>query len=238
MRNDEQLLLEVEDLLRTMPAKGKFDGGDLNDDVLAWLGRAAAFVNRWSIPASVQSRSAIDDLQGGSILSVGKGYPRLRTLLFEARSDLRMQLGRQSVVVQSGHVFEYFDELRKIVETGRSEAFFVDPYLDADFVPRYLPHVKSGVAIRLMGGPKRMPTLLPAVELFAKQAQVAIQVRSSTSIHDRYLFVDRAACYQSGGSFKDGAKNAPVTLTQVTDAFQSVWDTYDALWNSARVERN
>ena len=62
-------------------------------------------------------------------------------------------------------------------------------------------------------------------------------VRVSGSLHDRYLFIDRAACYLSGASFKDGAKNAPALLTQITDAFQSMFDTYEKLWASGKVER-
>ena len=82
-----------------------------------------------------------------------------------------------------------------------------------------------------------MTTLLPAVDLFAKQSALEIRVRSSNDIHDRYLFVDRAGCYVSGASFKDGAKKAPVVLTQIGDAFQSMWTTYDSLWNKATIER-
>jgi hypothetical protein len=115
--------------------------------------------------------------------------------------------------------------------------FFVDQYLDAEFVSRYLPHVADGVAIRLLGGSKRIATLLPAVDMFAQQFKRTPQVRSSNGLHDRYLFVDRSTCYLSGASFKDGAKNAPAVLTQVTDAFQAMWETYERLWNSARPER-
>src|SRR5205814_1550807 len=136
------------------------------------------------------------------------------------------------------HVFDYFDELRKLIETARMEAFFVDPYLDAEFVSRYLPHLQAGVLIRLLTGPKRIVTLLPAVDLYSKQSEMRVQVRSSSTIHDRYLFIDRSACYQSGGSFKDGAKNAPVTLARVTDGFKPMWDTYDHLWSVAGIERS
>ena len=114
---------------------------------------------------------------------------------------------------------------------------FVDAYLDAEFVPRYLPHVAKGIPVRLLGGSKKMVTLLPAVDLFSQQHGAVISVRSSQNLHDRYVFVDRAACYLSGASFKDGAKNAPVLLTQITDAFQAMWNTYDATWNSSKVER-
>jgi hypothetical protein len=82
-----------------------------------------------------------------------------------------------------------------------------------------------------------MSTLLPAVEMFVRQRGTIVQVRSSTALHDRYLFVDRKACYLSGASFQDGAKRAPATLTQILDAFQAMFDTYERLWNSGKVER-
>ena len=76
---------------------------------------------------------------------------------------------------------------------------------------------------------------MPAVNMFAQQAGTVINVRSALGFHDRYVFVDRAACYQSGASFKDGAKSAPTTLTQITDAFQAVLQTYEDLWKQANV---
>jgi hypothetical protein len=52
-----------------------------------------------------------------------------------------------------------------------------------------------------------------------------------------YLIVDRTACYQSGSSFKDGARTAPTTLTQITDAFAAMLETYEDLWKRAEIER-
>ena len=158
------------------------------------------------------------------------------TMLQEARADLRLEVGQVSVVVRKGQVFDYFDEIRKVIEMAQSEVFFIDPYLDADFVSRFLPHVASGVAVRLLGT-KKMATLGPAVALFAQQSSVAIQVRSSSSLHDRFVFIDQSTCYLSGASFKDGAKNAPAVLTQIIDGFQAMWDTYDRLWTDATVVR-
>ena len=64
-----------------------------------------------------------------------------------------------------------------------------------------------------------------------------MQVRSAPNFHDRYLIVDRTACYHSGASFKDGAKSAPTTLTRITDAFAAILATYEGLWAGAKVER-
>jgi hypothetical protein len=64
-----------------------------------------------------------------------------------------------------------------------------------------------------------------------------VTVRSTSGLHDRYMFIDKSSCYQSGASFKDGAKYAPTSLTQITDAFDAVWQTYNKLWDTAKVER-
>ena len=110
-----------------------------------------------------------------------------------------------------------------------------DPYLDGEFVSRYLPCVPHGVAVRLLVARKSLPKLLAAVGVYRQETALSVEVRSYEQFHDRYLFVDRAVCYQSGASFKDGAKNDPTTLIQVSDAFASVAKTYEAMWAVAIV---
>jgi hypothetical protein len=231
----EALLAEVEDLLRTMPDRDDFEKRSEESGV--WIGRAAAVVKRWNNAGSIFVDSAVDDaIRALDMVANVKGRTKLKALLQEARADLRLDLGALSVVVQQGQVFDYFDELRKLIEPARGEVFFVDPYLDAEFVSRYLPHVAAGTVVRLLGGPKRLPTLLPAVMVFRQQSNLAIQVRSSLAIHDRYLFIDGSLGYVSGASFKDGAKKAPVGITQIIDAFKATWNTYCDLWDNSKIE--
>ena len=204
-----------------------------SDEHLVWLGRAAAAIQRWDRVYMAQVGTAMRKISSNDDDSCQAALVALKILLQQAKSDLRMELGRGSVVVAEGRVFEYFDELRKVIETARNEVFFVDPYLDADFVSRYLPYVVEGVSIRLLGGPKKRAALLPAVDSFAQQSGRRVSVRVSDRLHDRYLFIDGAACYLSGASFKDGAKNAPAVLTEITDAFQAMWDTYEQQWSES-----
>ena len=91
--------------------------------------------------------------------------------------------------------------------------------------------------VRLLAGEQKLATLLPAVDQFVTQSQRSVQVRIAGKFHDRYLFVDRRSCHQSGASFKDGAKQSPTTVTEITDAFSAVLETYEAMWQTARVER-
>ena len=233
----ERLLPEVEDVLRVAPTIEEFARDSGSDEHLAWLGRAAAAIQRWDSMYMVQVSAAMMNVPSNHPGICRKTLATLKILLQQAKSDLRVELGRGSVVVAEGRVFEYFDELRKVIETARADVFFVDPYLDADFVSRYLPYVAEGVSIRLLGGPKKRATLLPAVDSFAQQSGRPVTVRMSDGLHDRYLFIDGAACYLSGASFKDGAKNAPAVLAQITDAFQAMWDTYERQWSESAIER-
>lgn len=173
----------------------------------------------------------------GHARETAHGFTKLLTLLHQAQNDLRLEtLGPVNIAVPRKMVFEYFDEIRKIIELARQDLLFVDPYLDAEFVSRYLPNVAASVTTRLLAREK-LGTLLPAVDVFARQTGATVEIRSAPNFHDRYVFVDRVSCYQSGSSFKDGAKSAPTTLTQITDAFAALLKTYEDIWNQAKVER-
>lgn len=227
-----QLLAEIEDILRTMPSLETIR--DERPENLAWFGRASAVVTLWSLPRSVSFDSFVRAIQSSRATDPGPPIRGLLTLLHEARHALRlMAVGPLTVAVDSGGVFDYFDEIRRVVESARLDIYFVDPYLDAEFVSRYLPHVAQGVSVRLLAREK-LSSLTPAVDLFRQQSNASIEIRSIGGFHDRYIFVDRSACYQSGASFKDGAKKAPTTFTQIVDAFSAMSHTYEQLWTSAK----
>lgn len=153
-------------------------------------------------------------------------------IIYEARSALRLAtVGPVNTAIGQGLVFDYFDEIRKLITPALKGILFIDPYLDADFVSRYLPHAQEGVVVRLLTG-ERLLSLVPAVAAFTQQHRSNIEVRSAQNFHNRYVLVDGTTCYQSGASFKDGGRNAPTTVTQITDAFVAVRDTYENLWAS------
>ena len=163
------------------------------NDVFVWVARAGAAIEQWDPSRASACRTAAIQAASGTGYA-GLGLRSLKLLLHQARAALRLQIGQLSIVVSQSQVFDYFDEVRKVIETATSEVFFVDAYLDAEFVSRYLPHAAKGVSVRLLGGPQRMATLLSAVDVFAKQHGTAVEVRSSDKLHDRFLFVDGEGC--------------------------------------------
>ncbi len=231
----EQLAFEIEDLIRTMP--GLRDLTVNPDKCLPWLGRASAAMHAWnSVKSGLYFEPLIRVISTGGNFDFNGTRRNILVQLYQALSDLRFRTtGPLSVGVDSGRVFDYFDELRKLIESAKEDILFVDPYLDAEFVSRYLPHVSQGASVRLLAR-ERIATLKPAVEAFRAQSRLIIEIRSASSFHDRYVFVDGLACYQSGASFKDGAKKTPTTLTQITDAFSAVQTTYESLWGQGTPE--
>ena len=232
----EQLFLELQDIIRSMP--GPRDFGANPDKCIPWLGRASAAMSQWDVIRSmahfepeVQTYARLQ--ADAERVNFTPFRQRLLVLLHQAESDLRLRTtGPLSIGVPAGRVFEYFDELRKLIETAQSDLLMVDPYLDAEFVSRYLPFVAAGTQVRMLAR-ERLSTLKPAVAAFTAQSGVSVEVRTIGGFHDRYLFVDAQACYQSGASFKDGAKKTPTVLVQITDAFAGVRATYEQLWTSA-----
>jgi hypothetical protein len=231
----EQLLAEVEDVIRSMPARATIR--HTTPENFAWLGRMSAVIEKWNPSKMVRLSTALTQLGDAMARPADEGYRTIVVLLHQAQNDLRLQTtGPTSAAVARGMVFAYFDELRKIIALAKQDILFIDPYLEAEFVSRYLGYVSSGVTIRLLSE-KKIQSLLPAVEAFAHQTSAVIEVRSTPSIHDRYVFIDKSACYQSGASFKDGAKSAATTITQIVDAFSAINQTYESLWQKAKVER-
>src|SRR3989338_9136169 len=164
----EQLLAEIEDLLRTMPPRATLRNE--TEENFAWLGRVSAVIENWDFPKSILLHTYLNQFHGMDPPVLRDGFRKLMTLLYQARHDLRMEtLGPTNVAVPQGMVFDYFDEIRKIIELAKQDLLFVDPYLDAEFVPRYLPHISAGVTARLLAREK-LATLLPAVDLFAQQS--------------------------------------------------------------------
>jgi hypothetical protein len=228
------ILAEVEDVLRTMPSRQILTQD--TQETFSWLGRVVAAINRWDSSAGLRARALVKEMQRPMAYDAHQGYIGLMVLLEEARADLRITtIGPINTAIGQGYVFDYFDEIRKVIALATADLFFIDPYLDANFVSQYLPHVPDGVQIRLLAREK-VASLIPAVKLFTQQSKKPIDVRSAPGFHDRYFFIDAKSCYQSGASFKDGGRTAPTTITQITDAFPAVRQTYEDLWQKGKPE--
>ena len=229
-----QLLAEIEDVIRTAPV-GDYRLGQ--PDALGWIGRAAALVKRWNM-----TKGVFFDAEASGVFYPGSTFPASRhnnmlLILHEARHDLRLnEVGPLAVAVHRGAVLDYFEEIRKVLVAVKLDVFFVDPFIDAEFISRYVPQIPTGVKVRLLSK-KGITALLPAADLAATQHEHVIEVRGTTELHDRFLFTDHAAGYHSGASFKDGGRLSPTIFGQITDTPPEIMAVYEAYWLRATVHR-
>lgn len=227
-----QLLAEIEDAIREFPVQPR------ESALIPWVARAAMLLKRWDPNRSLLIDSHARGAFGVNDMLASSETTNLLVLLHEARQDLRLnEVGPLSAALDRGSVLDYFEEVRKVMVTARKELFFVDPYLDAEFVSRYMPHVPPGVSVRLLGK-KGIPAVLSAAELAAQQFTVDVSLRACASFHDRFIFIDQVRGFHSGASFKDGARLAPTIFTEITDALRDVLGAYEQMWSSATVHRS
>jgi hypothetical protein len=232
-RENRGLLGLIESHLRTMPDE-VWDKARASAE---WLGATTATVHEWDPIVAIEWDSLVRSLESSFTNDFQAIAHGLRRILYRARSALALEVESPTATfIDSGATFTYFDALRQIIERARVDLLIVDPYLDAEFVSRYLPAIAGGTQIRLLTR-ERLNTLIPAVEAFVGQYGSQIAVRSCSELHDRFVFVDGQSCHLSGASLKDGAKTAPTVLVEIIDVFASTLSTYEALWNSATIIR-
>lgn len=124
--NQEELLGEVEDILRTMPPRETLRHP--TDDNFAWLGRVSAFIEAWDPPKQFPLGTAMHQFHGQVARDAQEGLRKILTLLHQARHDLRMKtIGPVNAAMGHGRVFDYFDEVRKIIEPAKQDLFFIHP---------------------------------------------------------------------------------------------------------------
>lgn len=224
-----QLLAEIDDLQRTRKSWVQPESPEAAD----WMGKAQAVIHAWDGTQSIFFDGAVGQANSGNWNIAKPALQTIASTLARARHDLVIRTSKTgSRAIDKGDVFDYFDEVRKIVERAQKDLFFVDAYLSVDFVSRYLPCVARGTVVRMLGRDK-MTVLVPAVEMMRQQSGIEIQVRYAEGFHDRWLFVDGSECFHSGSSFGEGAKKAPTTLISLLDGPSVVINTYEALWASA-----
>ena len=105
-------------------------------DIFSWFGRASAVLTRWDPYKAVDFNVSSPGLNSPFPDIKLNANRKMQTVLHQAIHDLRLKTGGPlTVALDQGAVYDYFDEVRKLIETAKSELLFVDPYLDAEFVP-------------------------------------------------------------------------------------------------------
>jgi hypothetical protein len=85
----EQLALEIEDIIRTMPGQHDFQVNP--DKCVQWLGRAGAAMSAWDfVKAGVSFEPLVSALSLNKGIDIATTTRRVLVLLHQAKNDLRL----------------------------------------------------------------------------------------------------------------------------------------------------
>jgi hypothetical protein len=131
--------------------------------------------------------------------------------------------------------YDVYKDVRRLMMKARTEVFIVESYPDPELFPLYIEAVPSRASVKVLTSPlasmrgsrsqSAWNQFMAAGRLFHQQRP--LEIRESTNVHDRYLFIDNK-CFQLGASLKDAAKRKPTVLCQLQgrNALYNLWLGY------------
>ena len=222
---------EFKNLRETMPPlEGR---GHYGQEQFDWLARAQQLVSAWNFNEGYQFKKIVDALLSRSDRHTN--YAKLIVALNRATNAVQVVNASDAsqAVFGPGAVYDFFKAFRALTQSAKSELFIIDPYLDPEIFDAYLVGVNPSISVRLLAN-RYKEDLKAASTKFTSQNKHAIEIRASSSLHDRVLFVDGSACWVLGASIKDAAKSKMTYLTPLSpDVVSAKLAHYNGSWASA-----
>ena len=121
---DEDLLAELEDIIRSQPRYATIFHN--TPEHLGWIGRAVAAIGLWDMQSGTYARAYAKLMRHAMARESQDGLDGLMGLLYEARSTLRLEtVGPVNTAIGQGLVFDYFDEIRKLLTPAVKSVLFI-----------------------------------------------------------------------------------------------------------------
>jgi hypothetical protein len=129
------------------------------------------------------------------------------SVLQSAVKQLRWRLSDpQQVFLPAGSQHDAYVEIRKIIQDAKTEILIVDPYVDHTLWS-LLTNVSQSCKVRVLTEHLKGDLILEGKK-FCAQYKNAVQVRVTSSYHDRFVVLDGARCFHLGASIKDAGNRA------------------------------
>jgi hypothetical protein len=201
-------------------------------DQMIWLAQAHALISRWNANEGFAFKNACDFLS--STLMRDSSITKIFGTLHRAVADLELILpaGTESTF-GAGDVYDFFQTLNKVISSAEKSLFIIDPYLDQTVFDHYLVSRQENVAVRLLLN-HNAEKVVPSANMYIRQHGPVLELKQSSALHDRVIFVDGYVCWLIGQSLKDAAKAKPTYLVQAPpDVVSEKLKNYEEIWSAA-----
>jgi hypothetical protein len=167
-----------------------------------------------------------------------QGDDRLRQMVAVLKSavdQLRWQLpDPQQVFLPAGSTHDAYVEIRKIVQSVKSEIVIVDSYVDGTLWT-LLTNLSASAKIRIMTMQMKGDFRLEG-QKFVLQHGNTIEVRQTRQYHDRFVISDVGRIWQLGVSIKDAGNKAFAISEILSPAIRAaIRSDVETTWKAASV---
>ena len=128
---------------------------------------------------------------------------------------------------QPGEEYQFYRDLKALIELAASEILVVDPYLDSQLFDIYVERITPGVLVRVLSA-KVDNSITTIAQKYSSRGN--FELRENNDIHDRVLFVDDR-CWVIGQSIKDAAKKKPTYIVEHDSV--TMKPIYENIWSKA-----
>ena len=200
-----------------------------------WLGSAGALLKRYD---SIHLGTRFDTYLRTYRPNAPGLFQAVLNLMFDAMESIRLDLeldGRNEMgtAYGPGERYQYFSDLKKIIGGATEEVFVVDPYFNGEAFDNYLGEVSGNVAIRLLAE-RYAKEITKYAAKHTEEFGTGIALRKSNELHDRLVIVDRADCWISGGSIKDGGKKPTYLIPFAPGLAEKKLNIYEEIWTRSK----
>jgi hypothetical protein len=202
---------------------------------LVWLGRGHALISRWNSLEAISFKYAADSMSMDLLRN--NMIAKILGIIQRAIADLELKVPQnKNLVFSVDDVYSFFKEMNKVISSANKTIFIIDPYLDHTVVDHYLEARQPDVKVRLLLSSKvkeQIKVLKPVIEKYNTQYGDVVEIRKSTKLHDRVIFVDNDVCWVLGQSLKDAAAKPTYLLPLSPDVISAKLKDYEYIWNKA-----
>lgn len=135
---------------------------------------------------------------------------------------------RLEKVYSPGDSYDFYDDVKKIIEKATSEVFLIDSYATEDIINLYLNKFPKGIRITILTN-KPQGNFVSIATKFKLKHGKNFSVKTNKNCHDRVFFVDKK-CYTTGQSLDKAASKQPTYLCEIVNSgsfrnvFQKLFD--------------
>lgn len=156
----------------------------------------------------------------------------LESLLKALINMLRLHLPEEEIkgAYDAGDEYSFYRDLSGLIAAATRRIFFIDAFLDEQLFNLYVSKAPTTVSVRILS--KNIGLNVEVVgNKFASSRP--LELRSSTRVHDRVIFIDQRG-WIIGQSIKDAAKNKPTYLVELNEPILTATENaHTQIWEQA-----